>query len=104
MVGIRAVGHVSLSDLTFYSNPTFLVHSNVAPTDFPPDGAQFMPRFGWWSPDQVCGVNGTKTGHGAKTAVVEAGSEVGFLVARATYEPYVTPHVVSVPCSHCQAI
>ncbi|KAH7117702.1 fungal cellulose binding domain-containing protein [Dendryphion nanum] len=64
----------------------------VRPTGLDSFGGQWFPNYDWFTEPQVCGVNGTKTGHRTKTAVVEAGSRVDFLAFAATYvEGYIEP-------------
>ena len=41
-------------------------------------GYHFTPIYDWFTEPQVCGRGATKTGHGVKTAVVKAGSQIGF--------------------------
>lgn len=54
-------------------------------------GGQFFPSYDWTGPNQICGVNATKTGHQTNTAKAEAGSIIGFRPAPATYSSGIIP-------------
>jgi len=41
-------------------------------------GGQFWPSYDWVGESQICGINGTHTGHQTGTVKVEAGSVIGF--------------------------
>ncbi|KAF2867302.1 glycosyl hydrolase family 61-domain-containing protein [Massariosphaeria phaeospora] len=55
------------------------------PVGFGSYTGQFFPIYDWTAEGQVCGFNGTKTGHLTGTAKIEAGSEIGFRAIPATY-------------------
>ncbi|KAL1597764.1 hypothetical protein SLS60_008251 [Paraconiothyrium brasiliense] len=54
---------------------------------------QYMPYYDLSSPDLRCGRGATTTGPGSKTAVVDAGEQVGFVVGRSADEP-LQPYVI----------
>jgi hypothetical protein len=65
-------------------------------TGLNPYGEHFGPNRAWFSEPQVCGHNATKSGYGVDTAVVLAGSEIGFQAIASTYKEgqLEVPHVV----------
>ena len=62
-----------------------------------PYSGQFFPIYDWHEEGQVCGYNGTKTGHGTKTLKVEAGTNIKFVAYSATYlSGDIAPHPVGI--------
>lgn len=75
-----------------YQFPIFIVNGTrsewwqyIRTTGLDSDGYHFSPIHDWFTEPQVCGRNATNTGHGTNTAVVVAGSEIGFQMISAEY-------------------
>ena len=70
--------------------------SRSSPVGLDAYGTQFFPSYDYTTPDQVCGINATNTGHQTGTVKVEAGSTLGFVAIAANYNPgVIPPHPVS---------
>ncbi|KAF2117915.1 glycosyl hydrolase family 61-domain-containing protein [Lophiotrema nucula] len=83
-----------------YGFPTVVVNGiesewweYVRDVGYGPYTGQFFPIYDWHEEGQVCGYNGTKTGHGTKTLKVEAGTNIKFVAYSSTYQSGdIAPH------------